>query len=281
MTQFDDDTPAGPTASDADPNTLSLDLNRTPLVGRPFSFDPPDPNNPRLDIGQVLYHLAAGARPEDFHPAVQPLAQGLSIGFEPKPPLGPGLLGSAEDIRQAIAAVPGREIPGAEAGMEDAGSDDAEVAPAAVDRRQRFSTTYPRTLDPTVERYVTEYNQAHGLKPRAPEYLDPDLIKAMIRQEAGHDYDALIRDPMQVNGPDGDWDRQKSKFGLRKGVAPGADLSVKAGIQWLRQKAYEHDDQGNETRFRGWPQAVQRYNGRLPDYSDQVWDHLGEIKGGF
>ena len=43
----------------------------------------------------------------------------------------------------------------------------------------------------------------------------------------------------------------------------------------------EHDGQGKEVGFRGWPNAVQRYNAHLPDYSDQVMDHLGEIKGGF
>lgn len=280
-----------------------VDLHRTPLAGNPFNpaasgYDPsafrvdlygnrvdrnpyfPDPNNPNLDMGQVLYHMAFGAKPEDFHPFLRPLAHGFSIAFQPQPKV-PGLLGSLEVIRAAAQASPPEDFPSAGEEGEDAGSDDAEVTPAAVGQGQRLSTTYPRTLDPTVERHVAEYNQTHGLKPGDREYLDPDIIKAMIRQEAGHDYDALLRDPMQVNGPDGDWDKHKFRLGLRRGVAPGADLSVKAGIQWLRRKAYEHDGRGNESRFRGWPQAVQRYNGRLPDYSDQVWDHLGEIKGGF
>jgi hypothetical protein len=91
----------GPQSPDDDSALSTLDLKRTPLNGSPF--DPPDPNNSRLDIGQVLYHLAAGARPEDFHPAVQPLAQGLNIAFQPEPPMGPGLLGSLDDIRAALA----------------------------------------------------------------------------------------------------------------------------------------------------------------------------------
>jgi hypothetical protein len=175
--------------------------------------------------------------------------------FQAQPPKVPGLLGSLNDIRLAIGA-------------------------AGAAQSRTLPSIYPKTLDPTVERHVAEYNQTYGLRPGDREYLDPDLVKAMIRQEAGRDYDALLRDPMQVNAFAGDWDPRKADYGLTKGSAPGADLSVRAGIQWLRRKAYVHDDRGNEVGFRGWPQAVQRYNAHLPDYSDQVMDHLGEIKGG-
>jgi hypothetical protein len=229
--------------------------------------------------GQVLYHLAFGAQPEDFHPALQPLAAGFSPLFRPQPPQGPGLLGSLDDIRSAIGASEDDD-PAFEA-LDARADPNAESGSPAAAQRQALPTSYPKTLDPNVERHVAEYNQTYGLKLGDREYLDPDMIKAMIRQEAGYDLDALIRDPMQVNAFTGDWDDKKSDLGLVKGVAPGADLSVKAGIQWLRRKAYLHDSRGRESRFIGWPQAIQRYNGNLPDYSDQVLDHLGEIKGGF
>jgi hypothetical protein len=290
-------------ASDDAPSADGVDLNRTPMAGDPFSpstsgYDPsalridiygnpvdrtpyfPDPDNPHLDMGQVLYHMAMGAKPEDFHPAVQPLAQGFSIAFQPKPPMGPGLLGSLDDIRAAIASAPGgTDAPNGDEPDEDA--DDADASPAAVSQRTALPSAYTKKLDPIVDRYVAEYNQAHGLRPGVTEYLDPDLIRTMIRQEAGTDHSALSHDPMQVNAHTLDWDKPKVALGLKKGVAPGPDLSVRAGIQWLRRKAYVHDTQGRETRFTGWPLAVQKYNGRLPDYSDQVWDHLGEIKAGF
>jgi hypothetical protein len=266
---------------DADPNAGdsgfgTVDLTRTPLTSNPFA---PDPTDPTLDGGQALYHMAFGAQPEDFHPALQPLAQGHSLLFQPQPPKAPGLLGSLENIRSAIAASPDDREPSEQDAKMDA--QDGNATPAGAFRQPNLPTAYPKTLDPTVERHVAEYNQAHGLKPGDREYLDPNLVKAMIRQEAGYNLDALIRDPMQVNAFIGDWDKQKAGFGLVEGVAPGADLSVKAGIQWLRRKAYLHDDHGDERRFIGWPKAVQRYNGHLADYSDQVWDHLGEIKGGF
>jgi hypothetical protein len=208
-------------------------------------------------------------------------AQGYGLLFQPQPALGPGLLGSREDIRRAIAAGQNDSEPATAQRAAGTGEADGNASPVAGGPRRAPPTSYPRTLDPTVERRVAEYNQTHGLEPGDREYLDPDLVKAMIRQEAGHDMDALIRDPMQVNAYPLDWDQQKANYGLTKGVLPGADLSVKAGIQWLRRKAYLHDGQGRESRFIGWPKAVQRYNARLPDYSDQVWDHLGEIKAGF
>jgi hypothetical protein len=266
----------GSSASGYDPSALRVDLYGNPVDRNPYFPDPADPN---LDMGQVLYHMASGAKPEDFHPALQPLARGFSIAFEPQPPLGPGLLGSLENIRATVRATPKEDVPGAE--IEDAGSDDVQVAPAAVGQRPRFSTTYPRTLGPTVERHVAEYDQAHRLKPGNPEYLDPDLIKAMIRQEAGHDYDSLLRDPMQVNNL-GDWAKEKSRLGLSKGAAPGADAGIKAGIAWLRTKAYPRDDNGM-THFIGWQSGVRAYKGRNDlgtAYAKSVMNHLAEVKRG-
>ena len=97
-----------PPVSDADPSSsdsslAAIDLNRTPLAGDPFNLDPPDPTNPNLDGGQVLYHMALGARPEDFHPAVQPLAQGYGLQFQSQPQQSPGLMGSESEVRAAVA----------------------------------------------------------------------------------------------------------------------------------------------------------------------------------
>jgi hypothetical protein len=108
----------GSSASGYDPSALRVDLYGNPVDRNPYF---PDPNNPNLDMGQVLYHMAFGAKPEDFHPALQPLARGFSIAFQPKPPLGPGLLGSAADIRAAVASKP------AEADQASGDGEDDEI----------------------------------------------------------------------------------------------------------------------------------------------------------
>jgi hypothetical protein len=93
---------AGPTAGgDAPAPFGAIDLTRTPLARKPFA---PDPTDPSLDGGQVLCHVALGARPEDFHPALQPIAQGYGLMLQPGPKLGPGALGSADDMRAATPA---------------------------------------------------------------------------------------------------------------------------------------------------------------------------------
>ena len=79
-----------PQAFDSEPNGdmpfAGIGRNRTPLMTDPFA---PDPQDPTLDGGQVLYHTALGAQPEDFHPALQPLAQGYRTLFQPRPAPGP------------------------------------------------------------------------------------------------------------------------------------------------------------------------------------------------
>ena len=87
-----------PETGDAAPQT-GMDLVRANPSDNPFKLDPANPN---LDGGQVLYHLAFGAKPEDFHPNVQHIAQHYALAFQPQPKL-PGLLGTADQIR-AMAA---------------------------------------------------------------------------------------------------------------------------------------------------------------------------------
>ena len=100
---------ADPTASGVDPAGLTVDLSGREIGRNPYF---PDPNDDTLDGGQVLYHLAFGARPEDFHPNLQPLAQGYSLLFQPKSPKAPGLLGSLDDIRAAIGSQPSDAVEG-------------------------------------------------------------------------------------------------------------------------------------------------------------------------
>lgn len=80
---------ADPTGGDSPLSTL--DLNRTPLGPAPFNIDPPDPTDPAMGGGKVIYHMLLDAKPEDFHPFVQPLAQGYAALLQPQPPMGPGL----------------------------------------------------------------------------------------------------------------------------------------------------------------------------------------------
>jgi hypothetical protein len=86
---------------------------------------------------------------------------------------------------------------------------------------------------------------------------------------------------MQVNNP-GDWnDDYKAQIGLKQGVAPGQELGIQAGLDWLDSKAYSFDGNGNPQRFRGWEDATRRYNGGgNPHYLEDVQRAYGDIKAG-
>jgi hypothetical protein len=72
----------------------------------------------------------------------------------------------------------------------------------------------------------------------------------------------------------GDWVPEKANYGLQKGVAPGSD-GIADGIAWLAYKAYRYDSSGNDAGFRGWPAALQRYNGGGdPHYLEKVMRYL-------
>jgi hypothetical protein len=129
---------------------------------------------------------------------------------------------------------------------------------------------YPKQWDARVEREVAIYNDEHGFKPGDEEYLDPKLIQAQMRAESGGSPKAYANDPMQVNNR-GDWDDKKAQLGLKKGVVPGPDLSIRAGIRWLARKAYEYDSRGEPVKFNGWNSALEGYKGRgNQDYVDRV-----------
>jgi RHS repeat-associated protein len=133
------------------------------------------------------------------------------------------------------------------------------------------------TTDAIVDQVVARYNSANNFTPGDAEYLNPDTVKAMIRVESGCKKKAYKNDPMQVNNP-GDWDDDKSDLGLTKGVAPGQQLSIEAGVQWLAKKAYIHDAQGNPT-FGGWERGVSHYNGGgNPNYMNKYHQQLNRIE---
>jgi hypothetical protein len=129
---------------------------------------------------------------------------------------------------------------------------------------------YPDYWDPIVDRVVTAYNQANGFEPGDANYLDANLVKAMIRVESGLNLRAYNIDPMQVNVP-GDWVPRKLDFGLTKGVAPEPELGIAAGVGWLDYKAYVYNVSGEPVSFRGWDATVTRYNGGGdPNYLSKV-----------
>ena len=143
----------------------------------------------------------------------------------------------------------------------DVGAQDAPSASdAATDAATTVGPDIPRRAnwDPIVERYVAAFNKENGADPGDDVYLDPDWIKAMIMRE-GNSPKAFSTDPMQVNTDR--WDAYKGALGLTRGQAPGPDLSIRAGIRWLEEKAYEHDGNGRVTKFKTWPQAIRDYNG--------------------
>jgi len=139
---------------------------------------------------------------------------------------------------------------------------------------------YPSDLDPVVQAKVAAFNKKNEADPGDDVYLDPDLIRAMIRVESAFNRRAHAHDPMQVNNR-GDWDDYKAEIGLKRGVAPGPDLGIRAGIDWLESKAYHYDGRGRATTFKGWDRAVHDYNGGgNPHYLEQVKRAYGDIKAG-
>jgi hypothetical protein len=139
---------------------------------------------------------------------------------------------------------------------------------------------YAPALDRTIDEKVAAFNKMNQANPGDDVYLDPDWVRAMVRTESGYNPRASASDPMQVNKA-GDWDDYKSDIGLSKGVPPGPDLGVRAGLDWLDSKAYHYDKRGNPTRFLGWPEATRRYNGGgNPHYLQDVQKAYQDIKAG-
>ena len=131
-----------------------------------------------------------------------------------------------------------------------------------------------------IEAAVGRYNSSKGFVSGMNEYLDPSLVEAMVAVESGYNNSAYTGDPMQVNVP-GDWVKEKTGYGLTKGVSPGAELSISAGIGWLVYKSYSRATWDGPLTFRGWDAGVTRYNGGGdPNYLAKVKAAQASILGG-
>lgn len=76
----------------------------------------------------------------------------------------------------------------------------------------------------------------------------------------------------------GDWDDKKASLcGLTYGQQMDPATSAAAALEWWRYKAYWHDDDGNETSYKGDWAAFRDYNGRTsrnrkhPAMEHRVW----------
>jgi hypothetical protein len=184
-----------------------------------------------------------------------------------------------EDSGYGDVSNEGDERDGGEGGNSDGGGDGGEDATGSnsIPHDDRSYTgvakgAYPDSWDPIVEREVKAYNDSHGFKPGNPQYLDPARIKAMIRVESRFDMDAYRNDPMQVN-KSGDWMDAKAKYGLQKGVPPGPEQSIRAGIQWLADNAYPPGRKRQLKNFKGWNWATEGYNGHGASAGDSNYLH--------
>ena len=255
-------TPPSPQAK-ADPFAATGD-DRDPLGSIAFGANPsatgsgPDPVAAR-----VLQYLVS--RANDWRYSVDTKTGALLLEGKPL-----GAAATQDWKEQQLRAPTG--LPGVVSEQEQVlRTRFSQMSPA-----QAEVATYSHALDATVEMYVSLYNQSKGFNPGDREYLDPDLIKAMIMREAAFNPKAYASDPMQVNKK-GDWDPYKAHFGLIENVAPGPDLSVNAGIGWLLYKTYGRSIVPDN--FKGWFVGVTDYNsnGNAP-YGKSVFGHLALLK---
>ena len=118
--------------------------------------------------------------------------------------------------------------------------------------------------------------------------LDPTLVKSVIMEEThmgtdpGHGSNNGLQDIMQANvwysAKSNDWSESKKQFGLTKQGGATPAQSVHAGIGILFQKGLCTNVQGRTT-FRGWDEAVKRYNGGgNPNYLREVKSFYNSAK---
>ena len=116
--------------------------------------------------------------------------------------------------------------------------------------------------------------------------LDPSLVKSIIMEEtkmgtvAARGKNDAKQDIMQANvwysNSSNDWNDSKKQFGLQKEGGASPSLSVHAGIGILFQKGLRTTKSG--TTFRGWNDAVKRYNGGgNPYYFEEVMNYFNNI----
>lgn len=143
-----------------------------------------------------------------------------------------------------------------------------------------------------------------------PEYeeLDPLLPKAMISVESGSlaHKDAFKYDPMQIAN-EGDFGLPVMRDGTESGIPSEGyeelkgikqtpfdkgeldyealdeeeritpELSIKYGIGFLCHKGFRFNRNGERVGFRGWKEAVKRYNGSR-DYMEKVFERFDQAK---
>ena len=118
--------------------------------------------------------------------------------------------------------------------------------------------------------------------------LDPTLVKSVIMEEThmgtdpGHGSNNGQQDIMQANvwynAKKNDWSDSKKQFGLTKQGGATPAQSVHAGIGILFQKGLYTNAKG-KTTFRGWNEAVKRYNGGgNPNYQKEVLSFYNSAK---
>jgi hypothetical protein len=71
----------------------------------------------------------------------------------------------------------------------------------------------------------------------------------------------------------------KPDLGLTEGQAPGPELGIRAGIDWLESKSYPYNSHGVPGPFLGYKTAINRYNGGgNPNYYSDFLKNFNAIK---
>ncbi len=163
-----------------------------------------------------------------------------------------------------------------------------------------YEEQWHQSQDALIRQVVAEFNEEKGWEEGDVHYLDPNMVKAWALQESGgHQSIFSGGDMMQVNNK-GDWAKEKTQFGMTKGEQMTPESSLRAALAWAyykgettRAKQGEdngegwHDTQrgskslpGYESRFTGWKNALEDYNGGgVAHYEDEILARLesGEV----
>ncbi|RED52168.1 hypothetical protein [Aestuariispira insulae] len=128
---------------------------------------------------------------------------------------------------------------------------------------EKGSTAWRASNDRIFIKAVNDYNRSFGYRPGDDGFWTPHLLKTQAMIEAGgsHHKEAFLSDPLQVNKPL-DWvPRKASLLGLERGDKMTPETSAKAALLWLDYKGWQHDGNGDKTRWEGNAKALFDYNG--------------------
>lgn len=156
-----------------------------------------------------------------------------------------------------------------------------------------FEEAWHQSNDALIANVVADFNAKKGWSKGDPHWLDPNLVKAWALQESGgHEDIYTAGDMMQMNNG-GDWAREKEWFGVKKGEKLSPEKSLRAALEWAYYKGEvtravgpdgvdaagdwhatvrgTEELPGYESRFQGWGDALEGYNGGgVADYDGQV-----------